>query len=76
MGYMYQNDMQLAAMTRSMQEASAKCVTMGAYGADRDYARTLKLQADEIAKLSEENRRLRMSINILKGRMLKNGDRI
>lgn len=76
MGYMYQNDMQLAAMTRSMQEASAKCVTMDAYDADRDYARTLKLQADEIAELSEENRRLRMSINILKGRMLKNGDSI
>ena len=76
MGYMYQNDMQLAAMTRSMQEASAKCVTMDAYDVDRDYARTMKLQADEIAELREENRRLRMRIDLLKGRMLKNGDRI
>lgn len=76
MGYMYQNDMQLAAMTRSMQEAAAKCVTMDAYDVDRDYAITLKLQADEIAELREENRRLRMRINLLKGRMLKNGDRI
>lgn len=76
MGYMYQNDMQLAVMTRSMQEASAKCVTMGAYDADRDYARTLKLQADEIAELRDENRRLRMLINLLKGRMMKNGDRL
>ena len=76
MGYMYQNDMQIAAMTRSMQEASAKCVTMGAYGADRDYARTLKLQADEIAELREENRRLRMRINLLKGGRIGDGSSI
>ena len=76
MGYMYQNDMQLAAMTRSMQEASAKCVTMNAYDYDRDYTSTLRLQAAEIDRLRAENRRLRMRINLLKGGMLKNGDRI
>lgn len=73
MGYMYQNDMQLAAMTRSMQEAAAMCATMDAYDADRDYAITLKLQSAEIERLLDENRRLRMRINLLKGGML-NGD--
>lgn len=76
MGYMYQNDMQLAAMTRSMQEASEKCVTMGAYGADRDYSITLKIQAAEIDRLRAENRRLRMRINLLKGGGIGDGSSI
>lgn len=67
MGYMYQNDMQLAAMTRSMQEAAMKCVTMDAYDVDRDYSRTMQLQQAEIEELRAENRRLRMRIHLLKG---------
>ena len=76
MSYMYQNDMQLAAMTRSMQEASAKCVTMDAYDVDRDYARTFELQQAEIAELRAENRRLRMRIDLLKGGSLGDGSGI
>lgn len=73
MGYMYQNDMQLAAMTRAMQEASAKCVSMDEHDADRDYTSMLRLQT-ELDGLRDENRRLRMRINLLKGGRFGNGN--